>query len=110
MRWLVLCLLTGCAGEVDEKTYAERYSPEFCSKTRRCNLGMFESEWSDMNDCIDEVSEDIEDLIDDMDDADCDFDDNDAQDCLDTFAASDCEDYHEGDAFEDCGVNDVWDC
>jgi hypothetical protein len=107
---LAICLLSGCLGQVNEDNYAQKYSGEYCQKTRHCNLGLFESEWSDMNDCLEDVDDDIEDLIDDMDDADCDFDDDDAQECLETFVAADCEDYHEGDAFEDCGVNKVWDC
>jgi hypothetical protein len=60
---------------VDEDNYAATYSPQYCSKTKQCNRGYYDSEWSDMKDCIEEVTDDIEDLIDDMDDAGCDFDD-----------------------------------
>jgi len=103
-------LLCGCIGNVTEDNYVQKYSPEYCQKTRRCNLGYFESEWSDMNDCIDEVIDDMEDLIDKKDDDNCDFEDDNALKCLETLGAADCEDYFDGDAFEDCGANKVWDC
>lgn len=106
----VTLTLAGCIGQVDEDNYAQKYSPVYCQHTKQCNRGLYESEWTDLNDCVDTVTDDIEDLIDDMDDRGCDFDDDDARECIETFAQSDCEDYYEGDAFEDCGVNQIWDC
>ena len=79
-------------------------------RSGQCNRGYFDSEWSDMQDCTDDVTDDVGDLIDDMDDLNCDFDDSNAQECVETFVAADCEDFYEGDAFDDCGVSEIWDC
>ena len=107
---LTAALSTGCIGNVDEDNYAEKYSPVYCTQTKECYRGYYDSEWSDMNDCIENVRDDLEDLIDDMDDNGCDFQDKEAKECLLDIADANCEDYFEGDAFEDCGINKVWDC
>jgi len=103
-------LMAGCLGIVDEDNYAEKYSPLFCSKTKECYRGYYDSEWADMNDCIEDVRDQYEDVIDQMDDNNCDFEDKKAKECLLDLSDANCEDYFEGDATEDCAFNKVWDC
>jgi len=107
---LIAALATGCVGAVDEDNYAYKYSPLYCSKTKECFRGLYDSEWADMNDCVETVRDDVEDLIDDMSDAGCDFEPKEAKECITDLSASSCEEYYEGDAFADCGLNKIWDC
>lgn len=95
-------------GNVTEDNFAEKSAQLGCKMLEKCNRGYFESEYSDQADCIDELEEDTEDMMDAADDADCDFEEDEAQKCLDTFAASTCEEYYEGDAWDDC--EDIFDC
>ena len=48
--------------------------------------------------------------IEDMDDADCKFEEDNAKECLTDLVEASCEDYYEGDATEDCGNNELFDC
>ncbi len=112
--WIALAatvaMTAGCIGNVNEDNYAQKFSPQYCSKAKTCARGMFDSEWTDVNDCIEEVTDEREDWIDDMDDAGCDFERENAKECLIDIADADCEDFYDGDAFDDCGNNKLWDC
>ena len=105
-----LLMLAACnsVGKVDEDNYAEKSAEVYCRQIEKCSRGFFESEYSDYADCVDEATNDFEDTMEAADDANCDFDEDEAQACLDTFASSTCEDVYEGDAYDDC--EDVFDC
>lgn len=104
--------LTGCSlfgvGNVTEDNWSETYAEVYCKQLETCNLGLFESEYSDMADCMDEVGDALDDVDDAANDADCDFDEEEAQQCVDAIHESDCEDFYEGDYLSDC--EDVYDC
>lgn len=103
-------LLTGCfgVGEVTESNWTEKFSDVYCNQLEKCSRGFFESEYSDMADCLDEVQDDAEDQADNLDDLGCDFDEEEAQQCLDSFHKASCEDVYEADYLDDC--EDVFDC
>jgi hypothetical protein len=103
-------LLSGCAsvGTVSEDNFAEKYADVFCRQAQKCSRGYYESEFSDMEDCIGEIEEAAEDTMDIADEAGCDFDDGEAKEFLDTLNAASCEEFYEGDAYEDS--DKVFDC
>jgi hypothetical protein len=100
---LVLPLLTACGiGNVTEENFAAKAPGPVCNRIHECDLGYFESEFKDIKDCEDEYEHDFEDLMEAADDADCDFDADEARLCLQTIQKSTCEEWYEGDAFDDC--------
>ena len=105
-------MLAGCgitAGNITEDNYVEKSAELFCKQTERCNLGYFESEWDDIDDCIDDVIDDSEDAIEEAMD-NCDFNEEAAQDCADSYAAASCEEVYDGD-IDDCDAEDIFeDC
>lgn len=107
-------VLTGCGvGTVTEDNFAEKAGQVECQILSKCMRAYYESEYSDMADCRDEVNDDYSDLADDLDDRGCDFDEDEAQDCLDTVSTLTCEEYwedvvEEGGRHKDC--DKVWDC
>lgn len=107
---LALSLLSGCAGvgSVSENNFAEKYGEVFCRQAQKCSRGFFESEFSDMEDCIGEVEEAAEDAMDIADDAGCDFDEGEAEEFLKTLNTASCEEFYEGDAFDN--GDQVFDC
>ena len=101
--------LLGCFLIVDEDTFPDQYASLQCNRVQECSRGYFEAEYdSDMEECTDDYLDDIDKL-----DANCDFDDDEARDCLEKLQASSC-----GDIVEDypkdclkvytCGGVDVW--
>ena len=96
-------LLTSClVGNIDEDSLPAQYAGPICKNLQRCERGYFESEYSDMADCRDEVADNLEDLVDYADDQDCDFDEDEAKECLQSINSVSCEDWYEGDASDDC--------
>lgn len=103
-------LLSGCAsvGTVSEDNFAEKYADVFCRQAQKCSRGYYESEFSDMEDCVGEIEEAAEDAMDVADEAGCDFDDGEAKEFLDALNAATCEEVYEGDAYDD--ADKVFDC
>jgi len=104
--WLVV-LAAGCAGELGHNDYVDQRAAVECRKLEKCALGMFESEYRDLEGC----EEDVADLLDDLEDTvfnDCDFDGSEASACISRLGSMGCEAYAEGDASEACDL--VWDC
>ncbi len=95
---MLTLLLAGCFLVVDEDTFPDQYASLTCNRMMECNRGYFEAEYdADMEDCMDEYVDAIEDL-----DSDCDFDDDEARDCLEKVQSSTCGDLWEDDP-KDCG-------
>jgi hypothetical protein len=75
--------------------------------------GYFEDEYdADMDECVSDIEDQQDDLGRNLDDIpDCDFDEDEAQDCLDELRTDDCgefwEDYVRG---ESRHCSDVWTC
>ena len=104
----VALLAVGCGlGAITEDTLPARVAGPYCDNLRRCNRGYFDSEFSDMADCVDETEEDFEDLVEEADDYGCDFDEDEARECVQSLRSSSCEDWYEGDTLDDC--SDVFD-
>ena len=90
--------LVGCFLIVDEDTFPDQYASLQYSRVMECQRGYFEAEYdADMEDCTD----DYIDYFDDIEKADCDFDDDEARDCLEKVQASTCGDLTE-DYPKDC--------
>ena len=107
---LALLFATGCfgVGEVDEDNWTEKYANVYCKQTETCARGLYESEFSDREDCIDEVQDQLEEQEEVYDELNCDFDEAEAQECLESFNSADCESVYEGDFVDDC--DKVFDC
>ena len=112
-------LLVGCNlfTPVDEDSWPEVYAKRYCSSLKKCFRGYYESEYSDMKDCVDEVEDDTEDIMDDYDDREScdDFDEDNARDCLSDFSSFECEDFWEDeneneDNTESCWLSEIYDC
>jgi hypothetical protein len=120
-RWRLLHLifighLSSCSFliQLDENTYPEIMAKEQCRLYKKCWRGYFDDEFTDIEDCIDEITDNIEDAVDSMDDLDCDFEDDEAEQCLVAHQEATCEDHFElhyeydGPLADDC--DEVWDC
>jgi len=104
---LFLLSLLACFGTVNEKNFLEKYSEALCTFEDECNRSVFLEEWDDVDDCVDDQLDIIDDA--DLDLEDCDFDKDNAKDCLATIkdATEDCEAEDIADA-DECG--EVFDC
>ena len=104
--------LSGCSlfgpGNITEDNWAESFAKTYCKQLQECERGYFESEYSDLEDCQDEVKDDAEDAAESADDADCNFEEDEAQDCVDSMHASSCEDFYDLEYLDDC--DKVYDC
>lgn len=107
---VAFALLAGCSGvgDVSEDNFAEKYGEVFCRQAQKCYRGYFESEFSDMEDCIGETEEAAEDAMDLADAANCDFDEGEAEEFLKELNGASCEEFYEGDAFSN--GDQVFDC
>lgn len=95
---MLTLLLTGCFLVVDEDTYPQQFASLYCNRLLECSRGYFEAEYdADMEDCVDDQVDRIEDYP-----SSCDFDDDEARDCLEKVQASTCGDLTE-DYPKDCG-------
>ncbi len=112
LYFTVASCFVGCSvfgpGNVSEDNWSRTFSATYCNQLQKCQRGLFESEYSDLEDCKDEVEEALENAAEEAEDADCDFEEAEAQDCIDSLHASDCDDFFEQDYLEDC--NEVFDC
>jgi len=111
MRNILLVVLASVSCNVlppTEDNFGDRFANGYCKSWKKCYRGYFEDEFSDLADCKDDVADDYEDLEDYYDDANCDFEDDEAQSCLNDMTWGSCEDWYDGDMFEDCA--EVWDC
>ena len=105
----MMCLLSACETlGVNEDTFPAKAGSVVCKKIKKCDLGWYESEFSDMSDCEGEFEDAYEDVVDQADDFDCDFEDDEAKECLQGMQQASCEEYYEGDWSDDC--ENVWDC
>lgn len=107
---VAVLLATGCfgVGDVNEDNWTEKYASVYCKQTQTCARGFYESEYSDREDCLDDVQDELDDQADVFDDLNCDFDEAEAQECLESFNSADCESIYEGDFVDDC--EDIFDC
>lgn len=101
---LAPAFLAACGvGTITEENFAEKTADTFCPVVKECNRGFFDAEYGgEMKECREETIDDVEDAMELADDADCDFDADEAKLCLETFRASTCEEFYEGDATDDC--------
>ncbi len=109
MRWalmLATLLATGC-GSLDHKDYVDQRAAAECKQLSVCARGYYESEFRDMDDCVNDWGDDLDDLEDVAFD-DCDFDGKEASACVSRIRGLSCEDYAEGDSQGACDL--VWDC
>ena len=93
---------------VKEDNFGDRFASSYCKAWKKCYRGYYDDEFSDMADCKDEVADQYEDLEDFYDDASCDFEEDEASTCLNDITWGSCEDWYDGDMFEEC--EEVWDC
>ena len=104
--------LTGCSlfgpGNITEDNWAESFAKTYCKQLQECEKGYFESEYSDLEDCEDEVKDDAEDAAEAADDADCNFEEDEAQECIDSLHTSSCEDFYDLEYLDDCDA--IYDC
>ncbi len=107
---LASLLATGCfgVGEVSEDNWTEKYADVYCKQTQTCARGLYESEYSDREDCLDEVQDLLDEQAEVFEELNCDFDEAEAQECLESFHSADCESVYEGDFADDC--DKVFDC
>ncbi len=105
-------VVAGCSvfgGAVTEDNYFEKSVAESCKLMKDCNEAYFWSEYDDINDCIDTILDDNEDAYDYLAD-ECDFDEDNAADCLAEYQGMKCENLYDDyeDIYDAC--SEVWDC
>ena len=98
--------LIGCGG-LSHRDYLEARSTVECKKIRTCQLGYYESEYRDFEDCVDDRQDDQDDIDDTVYDG-CDYDDIEARACVSRINSMGCEDYVENGPASACDL--VWDC
>lgn len=106
----VLLTFVGCFLVVDEETFPVQYASLRCNRVSECQRGYYEAEYDgDMNDCTDDLEDQLDDALEAYDDIgyDCDFDDDDARDCLEEMQAATCGELYE-EYPRDC--DRVYDC
>jgi len=102
--------LVGCGSYEKEEVFIEKVAKEACDLNRKCYYAYYLDEFSDHNDCVDETIEDYEDLSDFFDDIDCDYEPDQAAECVDAVrkASKTCEENDLEDVDDAC--EDVYDC
>ena len=101
-------LLTACGPIDDEDDYAESRAAVECAQVERCELGYFESEYRDRDDCVDERAEKIQEANDAQDDRGCSYVPEQAGHCVRRIRSFDCEEWAVGQANAACDL--VWNC
>ena len=107
---LIALLATGCfggGGTPDEDDYPEKLADQYCQFLSKCSSAQFYYDYGNVDDCTDA-------LLDAQDEAgidygDCDYDEDNAKDCLSLYKMS-CKDAAEewDDLSETCA--EVYDC
>lgn len=106
--WPCLVFLA-CGGIEDQGDYEHARADAECRELERCELGFFESEYRDLEDCIDDREEHIGDADDELDDADCLYDPEQAAFCVQKVQSMSCLEWAEsGNGNKACDL--VWDC
>lgn len=103
---LAMVALSGC-GDMALSDYREARATAECKRSAVCARGFFESEYVDMEDCVDEVSDGLKAMEDSVYDS-CDYDGMEASRCVSRIRSLSCEDYIEGEVSIAC--DQVWDC
>lgn len=105
IKLIFISLLVGC---VNEDNFVEKISKAECFYMKDCAEANFWASYDDMDDCLDEVQDGWDNLLDVYGLGDCDFDEEEAQNCLDAYNSSCKEAGQDDDHFEDCW--EVYDC
>lgn len=108
---LVLWLVSGCVGKVDEDNYAEKFGEALCRTKRDCSAADFYMRWDDIPDCAEDLSKEFVESAAFYSPIDeCNFDERSARDCLRALNRVSCESYLDsfGDAVLECA--DLWRC
>ena len=103
VTFLVAFLLIGCdPDDIDDDRFVEVYASVYCRRLSQCYYAAYESEYdADREECRDEVEE----LVEYVDSSQCNFDEDEALDCLDDWREDDCEDlFYEGNVSEACAL------
>lgn len=95
MLWIAL-LLAGCAPT--EKSFPEAFAGQYCSRWEECFRADYEGRFDDRAECVDDVADSVDDVF-----GDCDYDQDEAVDCLQELSTEDCDDVE--DAYYHC----LWD-
>lgn len=108
-----LAFLFAC-NKVDEENYAEVAGEVTCQQFKKCEQGYFYSLWDDASECqadYDEYYAEREALFLDLD---CEFDLENAAECIAAMQDADCETWYESQSaetstgFDECAA--VWEC
>lgn len=98
---------TACYPVNNEDAFASSSAKAGCRALQKCSLAGFLEEYRDMADCVDERTDDNEEFNEIADDRGCDYDEDEAKNCIDALLeyASTCEDAD--DIADEC--EKVWD-
>lgn len=113
---VLMTFLSGCSllsgTPLDQDSYFDELAETTCKVNKDCFKAYYESEWDDLEECVD----DHVDLLDDAKDyyEDCDFDEDQAKACLDAMRGAECGEFlDEGDAediADECDYEEIFDC
>jgi len=100
-------LAVGCAS-VEESDFATELAVVECRTLKKCALGQFESDYDGkMNDCVDDRGDLLDDFVEITSDI-CEYDVDQATQCVRRVDGMSCEDWAEGDGARACDL--VYDC
>ena len=106
---LGIVLVGGCSsyGKVPEDRFPEAAGDALCQRWRECERGSFERDFYSMSDCREHLEREFIELVDLADDLDCEYDSRGAGDALNNLLEMSCEDFYEGEFYED--YDKIWD-
>lgn len=90
---ILLLALSACAPTAE--TFPDQLAVTWCARLEECYKADYDSLYDDRAECEDDVADDVDDVF-----GECDFDQDDAIDCLGELREDDCDDI--ADAFSDC--------
>jgi hypothetical protein len=104
--WLIVA--SGCGGIGSELDYAQARAEAECGQMEQCELGRFESEYTSLEDCVNQHRELIEDSNRGFGDLDCEYVPDEAGHCVSRIRWMSCEEWRQGEAGIACDL--VWNC
>ena len=100
---LAAAMAVGC-GEVERDDFAGASARALCPAYRQCAKGLYEYYFdADYEDCLDDVEEVVQGYVEFADALQCDFDPEEAYDCLQEIREMDCQDMHDEGMIPDMG-------
>jgi hypothetical protein len=106
----VLAVLFVGACQVEREEFPDEAARVFCPKLKKCEFGAYEANYSaDKAVCLEKFADEVDDVFFILD-AFCEYDPEAGIECLNKVKKMSCEEFHEGEDFEDFCEDIYGDC